>query len=99
MGTRRFLYRHSGGEAGSQDWFARQICLSSMGERQKDTTSAQACLPKVSTEGVPKSDFDTEDMLTGPQMLQYYESHLVFTQSDGILNGGDDDDDESMKSV
>jgi hypothetical protein len=68
-----------------------------MGERQEDTTSTQACLSKVSTEGVPKSDYDTENMLTALQMLQYYESHLVFTQSDGVLNGGDDD--ESMKSA
>jgi hypothetical protein len=30
-------------------------------------------------------------------MLQYYESHLVFTQSDGLLNGGSDD--ASMKSM
>jgi hypothetical protein len=40
---------------------------------------------------------DKEDTLTALQMLQYYESHLVFTQSDGVLIGGDDD--ESMESV
>lgn len=39
-----------------------------------------------------------KDTVDVTQMLQYYESHLVFTQNDSNMNG-DDDGNLSMKDA
>ena len=52
----------------------------------------------MSAKGAQISKLNDPQLANTPQMLQYYESHLVFTQNDN-MNGDDDDDDDDGNSI
>ena len=93
MGTRRRPHRHGGANERPQDGSTGEVCIPGVDKQAKDTAPSQTRLPKVSTKGAFECLLDILDYINTSQMLEYYESHLVFTENvDEPLNGDDTND-------